>query len=124
MTYDTPGGSLGIFQTGGPSGVYFDVPVHLPDGAQVTSVDFLILDNSPFYHVEVRMERTAGEGTALIDIDSTTDAFASTGSTTLSLTGSPLTTIDNDNYAYSIGVSFQAPISDLRLYDARVQYTL
>ncbi|GAB5538949.1 MAG: hypothetical protein Salg2KO_10520 [Salibacteraceae bacterium] len=114
-----------LYTTGSTGDLHLFAPIYLPDGAIVTDVDFYVYDNSG-----------AGDCTGYMyrqNHTSTTNSFmAITPSTTVS-SGAVQTlndntiadpTIDTQNYNYHLRYTARGNDVNLRLYSARITYTV
>lgn len=115
----------GVTLTGGTTGTTrrLVAPVNLPDGAIVTKMDAVILDNSATYTQVVYLYRIddSPNNTPLATINTTNSATAQTLSTTTISNA----TINNANYSYYLVYQLQenAPTT-MALYTVRITYTV
>jgi len=126
LTY-SPLGAAMYAVTVPPGGQSFKCPVHLPNGVQVTRVLFYIVDNSSTDNMILQFYRAqpaANTSQYEIGYVSTVGLPTSTAVQTVAINGAPtLTTIDNQNYAYSLryGPSIEGNLH--MLVGAQIQYS-
>lgn len=103
--------------------VFFLAPVHLPDGATITAVDFFAEDQSITSHVEWTMQEhnlSNGLGNFLIASVSGDDA-ANPGDENLAASGL-VHIVDNSQYYYQMRLLFTDGLTTLGFYSARITY--
>jgi hypothetical protein len=110
---------------------YLDAPVHLPDGATVTSVTFSVVDNDGTYNLQPgQLWRVDGSTSTSYGNSvqmATIPTPASTNSTlvqtcTTSTITSPV--IDNQNYSYYLRWGTQQANANMRLVKVYITYTV
>lgn len=105
--------------------VYFFAPIHLPDGATITSVDVYTSDNSTTSYLSWYLrEHYLVSGTLNVMVaNASGNAAAAPGSEDLSITG--LThVIDNSQYYYQLRLWFTDGAQSVTFHSARITYTV
>ena len=125
LTY-APSGA-GLYALSIPGGaVSFKAPVDLPNGAQVNSISFYVIDNSASNMTLqlYRVEPAASMGQSQIASVSTSGLAISTTVRTVTITGTPIVTIDNLRYVYML--RYQPVISGTNhmLVGAQIEFSL
>jgi hypothetical protein len=122
-----------IYTTGGSIATvaYFVAPVHLPDGATVTSVTYYVVDNDGTYNLQNgQLYRNDGSTSTSYGNQITMATIPTPASTNSSLiqtsTTSTITTpvIDNQNYMYWLRWGTQQNDPNLRLCKVVISYTV
>jgi hypothetical protein len=110
---------------------YLDAPVHLPDGAVVTSVTFSVVDNDGTYNLQPgqlwRVDGSTSTSYGNSQIMATIPTPASTNSTLVqTCTTSTISNavIDNQNYSYYLRWGTQQANSNMRLVRVFITYTV
>jgi hypothetical protein len=100
-------------------------PVQLPHGAIVTSLEAQIVDNSAAEDITLELTRISDAGSLFL-MASASSSASSPSVQTLADNTIGSATIDNDVYSYSIESTWTVPatLADIRLYRARVAYTI
>ncbi|RMG76877.1 MAG: hypothetical protein D6707_11820 [Bacteroidetes bacterium] len=113
-----------------PNGVigvtaYLEAPVNLPDGAQITQVDFILEDNSvyDFSTVQIWAKNLNDGSTAYRSVTPTTGTYAIQPFSITSFVSFP-NTIDNNQYAYYLRVGTIQTDNKLLLHGVRIIYTV
>ncbi|HEU4717297.1 MAG TPA: hypothetical protein VFU15_05675, partial [Bacteroidia bacterium] len=110
---------------------YMDAPVHLPDGATVTSVTFYVVDNDGTYNLQPgqlwRNDGSTSTSYGNIVQMANVPAPASSNSTlvqtsTTSAITSPV--IDNQNYTYYLRWGTQQNNANMRIVKVLITYTV
>jgi hypothetical protein len=119
-------GDEAYYSSGYPNSAFMVAPVYLPHLATITGFSAAVTDNGTGYDDEiwVSLNRTnmatgVSEGIASVR---TTNTFASPLRQTLIEDTFANTTIDNENYTYSIMVRFYSPNSKIRFHGAKISY--
>lgn len=84
-------------------GMYFFLPVALPNGAQVTQIEFYVIDNSVSDYITMefyRAEPGAGNSGQWLGSVTSYGLLTTSAVQTLVISGAPITTIDNSRYSY------------------------
>jgi hypothetical protein len=103
LTYSSYGPA--IYALNIPVGSFsFKLPVNLPDGSQVTSITIYVVDNSAASNMSIQFYRVNPTNSTQIELDSTTTVGLPTSSAVqpVTMTGTPITTIDKTHYSYAI----------------------
>jgi hypothetical protein len=102
--------------------VGFGAPVHLPDGATITAVSITCLDNSANdFSFNLFRGEFATAAVPVLAIGSSSSAVLSYRTFTETLSH----VVDNQNYAYSLVVSWTPPAGGgMLLFGARIDYTV
>lgn len=103
LTYAPSGGGLYALAIP-PGGQSFKAPVDLPNGAQVNRIRFYVIDNSAsdMTLALYQVEPAVSTGQSEIAWVSTSGLASSTAVRTVTITGTPIVTIDNLRYAYAL----------------------
>lgn len=111
-----------IYQNGGTT-FRFQAPLRLPQGARITKLTFYFVDNNATVDETLWLTRYV-PGVSSLDLTSIRSAGAATGLRSASVSGSPLTTIDNSRYAYIL--TWGTGVADVtnQLAGAAVEYSL
>ena len=106
--------------------VYFGCSVVLPDGATMTSVDFMVGDNNAGERVFCQVVRTEwGVGHSASSLGAAATTYAGTpGDTVISWAFNPQSVIDNATYTYLARCIPEAADSSTFIVGVRVNYTL
>jgi hypothetical protein len=115
----------GMNATSVPSSLSFKKAIDLPNGAQITRIDLYVIDNDATYDITVNLTYcTPSSGVTQNHISTFTSSGASTSVQTISVTGSPIVTIDNSTSRYYF--RYQPAIAGQNhvIVGAYVQYTL
>jgi hypothetical protein len=100
-------------------------PLDLPNGAQMTAITLYAIDNDVTYDIVLQLYRIApSAGGSQAELDSLATIGANASSQTVTSTGSPITTIDNSLYAYSLRYAPVITGQDHLLVGVRVEYTV
>jgi hypothetical protein len=110
-----------IYQNGGTD-FRFQAPLYLPQGAQVTKLTFYFVDTAA--QDETLWLTRYIPGTSNQDQASVTSSGSTAGLRTASVTGSPITIIDNSTYAYILSWGTGVATSANQLAGAKVEYTV
>jgi hypothetical protein len=113
---------------GGTAGLaeFMYAPVHLPNGAIVTQVDFYVDDADATYQVIGRLDRHAFGGTVITNLATTVGSGAAfaTGAATLTDNTIVNATIDNSLYSYFLRFETVQANANLKIYGAKITYTV
>jgi hypothetical protein len=116
---------FGIYATSIPAGGFsFKLPLDLPNGAQVTKVTAYVVDNDPTANITIGITRTNPSSISFDTLASfsTTNANTSASIQEISITGSPIFTVDNATYAYFLRDQPAITGQNHILYGARLEY--
>ncbi|GAB4377118.1 MAG: hypothetical protein Kow0075_05130 [Salibacteraceae bacterium] len=110
---------------GGTTGddAYFMAPVFLPDSAIITGLDVYVYDGDGTYNMQGNLIRHELGNSVVNFIATTSTSTGSTGNQTLSST-TISHQIDNSQYSYFVRVTTIENTSNLRIYGARITYTV
>ena len=103
LTYSSSGPA--IYALNIPAGGYsFKLPLNLPDGVQITRITVYVVDNDPDATIWVSLYRInpLNKNQSQIDYVSTTGLPTSSSVQSVVMSGTPIATIDNTQYAYCI----------------------
>jgi hypothetical protein len=117
----------GLYATSLPSSLSFKRGIDLPNGAQITRIDLYAIDNSSTNNITVQLYYFApsvGINQTQITSLSTTGLPNSSSVQTVSLTGSPIVTIDNTANRYYFRYQPSIIGIDHVLVGMHVEYTL
>lgn len=117
--YVVPGG---IHASAGTSNDFI-TRLDLPQGARITEIVFLFIDNSTS-DISYWLVRYDPLNDAYWDLISRSTAGASASVRTHTTTGSPITTVDNRNYAYQLNVRTRVANSSQVIKGFRVGYQI
>jgi hypothetical protein len=113
---------------GGTAGLaeFMYAPVHLPNGAVVTQVDFYVDDADATYQVIGRLDRHAFGGTVITNLATTVGSGAAfaTGAATLTDNTIVNATVDNSLYSYFLRFETVQANANLKIYGAKITYTV
>jgi hypothetical protein len=100
-------------------------PLELPNGAQITAITLYCIDNDADHNIGLllyRADPSAGGGQS--QLAGLTSTGASASLQTVVSTGTPVATIDNSRYAYSLLWKPTITGENHRLVGVRVEYTV
>ena len=105
-------------------GCTFAVPIMLPAGASVTSVEAEVHDSSAGHEITVRLDRSGSQGSPF-DILATGNTVGTPGDTTVVASLTTPETIDNVNFQYFAEIELgSGGFATLRVFALRVFYNL
>ncbi len=112
---------------GGTTGTttYFQAPLQLPDGANITNIEIYVWDNDATYEMYGELQRIALGATTVLTLATTPTsgtAFASAG--VITLAAPAIATVDNQNYGYYLNIVTKENTNNMRIYGAQVIYTV
>ncbi len=113
----------GVWLTGGAPYTFMHTPVNLPDGAQITSLEFYFYDNDSSNYMQAELIRnTPGAGSEAAVATASSPAGAP-GYSSIVQSLATAEVVDNRRYDYEIRVYWSAANSNLELLAAKVRYT-
>jgi hypothetical protein len=114
------------YSSGYPNSAFMTAPVSLPHLATITGFSAVVTDNGNGYDDEIwvsLLRHNMSTGTTdTIAFVSTTWNFISPSRQTLTEDTLTNTTVDNENYTYSIIVRFYSPNSKIKFHGAKIVY--
>jgi hypothetical protein len=100
-------------------------PLDLPNGAQITAITLYCIDNDATYNIGLLLYRAdPSSGGFESQLAALTSTGASASLQTVVSTGTPIATIDNSRYAYSLLWKPTITGENHRLVGVRVEYTV
>ncbi len=115
-----------FYNSGYPNSAYMEAPISLPHMATITGFSAVVTDNGSGPDDEIwvilRRQNIATGVLESIGMVQTTAGFSSSIRQTLTDSSLYYTTIDNENYTYSVLVRFYLPRSYIKFHGAKVQY--
>jgi hypothetical protein len=105
---------------------YLFAPISLPDSARMTSLDLYVYDGDAIVNISGSIIRQTFGSSVATSVATTTATSGSPGTTSVAVSSisSVTGTIDNANYSYYIRVDSKQDNSDLRIYGAKITYTV
>jgi len=103
LTYASYGSTLYALAIPG-GGFSFKLPLDLPNGVQVTSIMVYFVDNNSTYNMSFQLYRINPATAAQVELDSISTSGMPTSPDVqyVTVTGTPITVINNVDYAYTI----------------------
>ncbi len=108
-------------------GMYFFLPVELPNGAQVTQIQFYVIDNSISEYITMefyRAEPSAGNTGQWLGSVTSFGLLTTSLVQTIGINGSPITTIDNSKYSYYLRYPPALEGAAHMITGARIEYQM
>jgi len=114
-----------IYCTAGSSTCSFIAPLYLPQGSQITEIDYYVVDNNSNYDLAMQVNRFNPQtgNLSFLGVGSTIGYTSSDDILTITKTGSPLFTIDNTTQDYVVLIQPTMTSMEQRIVGARVHYT-
>lgn len=121
LTYASYGPA--IYALNIPSSYSFKMPVGLPNGSQVTRITFYVVDNST-NNMSLQFYRINLTNATQIELGSTSTSGLPTSPNVqaVSITGTPIATIDNTLYAYTLRYAPLITGSEHQLVGAKIEF--
>lgn len=115
----------GIYAIANPGNYPFRAPIDLPHGAQVTRIDYYVIDNSDSASLTAGYTYAEPATTPLVFVFEITTEGLTTNSSikTLSQVGAPLFTVDTSRRVYGLSYQPSAAGMTLMMVGARIEYT-
>ena len=127
LTWSVVGNGLYSTTASNPDAMSFKLPLGLPNGAQVTEIVLYAVDSDATNNVTLNVIRTApasGSTQEYLYTFGTTNSVTNTTVQAITLSGSPLFTVDNTTKTYFLRYQPSASGLAMVLYGARVKFTV
>ncbi len=123
MNFSTDGAR--VFCTSGSPTCAFLAPIYLPQGSQVTEIDYYVVDNnaSNFLTMQVNGFTPLTNNLSAWGVASTDEYPASNNILTIVRTGNPLLTIDNTTRGYAVSIQPTMMSMEQMVLGARIHFT-
>jgi hypothetical protein len=123
LTYSAYG--MSIYATAIPGGGFsLRQVLDLPDGAQITRIDFYVIDNDSTSHMTMQLYRSTPSTASQISLATISTTVHSPDVQTLSITGSPIATLSTSASTYALRYAPVITGMTHLLVGAHVEYTL
>jgi len=120
------GTTQAYYDSGYPNSAWMAAPVNLPNGAVITGFSAVVTDNGSGYDDEIwvtliRHNAATGAADTIANVNTTWN-FISSARQILTASTLSNTTVDNENYNYTLSVRFYSPNSKIRFHGAKISY--